>query len=558
MTTCSLSRRPTRRCAMVLLLGLLGCGWAPAQAPVSGNASMTASLPLSPVEQAEKDGTALRISLKDLTKLALQNNLDIAISDTNEELYRKRVLQAYGPYDPEITASMGVQSNRRPNTNATNQSNEGDINETTGSFWNFQFAQNLSTGGGIRASYNSNRSDTNQKFALFNPQYGTGLSVEFTQPLFRNRRIDQTRGTIRLANLDARLNDSQFRQIVSSTIAGIQALYWDLVGAIHGFEIRRDSVSLAQISFQNNSKSVEIGALPRISITEARAEMANREVDMIASRAAILVAENNLRAVISPDRNAEIWQKVIVPIDVPEFVEYPVDRAQAIETALRNRPELVQFNLQLEQNSISRQMDQNQKKWLVDLIASLGTVGVAGPQSIDPDTGQPLINPDLVGGIGKANLALFTGGFINWFAGFDIRIPLRNRGLDAQLAQLQIQRQQLNMSRTNMEQKIAVQVRNAIEDLETTKQRVQTARVALQLAQEQLEGEELRFQAGMSQNWLVLQRQQFFANAKGVELQALIAHKRSVISLQDAMCTLLESNDFEVIKSVPRGPAKTQ
>ena len=405
MTTCSLSRRPTRRCAMVLLLGLLGCGWAPAQAPVSGNASMTASLPLSPVEQAEKDGTALRISLKDLTKLALQNNLDIAISDTNEELYRKRVLQAYGPYDPEITASYGcpVQPETEHQRHQSIQP-RGTSMRPRDAFWNFQFAQNLSTGGGIRASYNSNRSDTNQKFALFSPQYGTSLSIEFTQPLFRNRRIDQTRGTIRLANLDARLNDSQFRQIVSSTIAGIQALYWDLVGAIHGFEIRRDSVKLAQISFQNNSKSVEIGALPRISITEARAEMANREVDMIASRAAILVAENNLRAVISPDRNAEIWQKVIVPTDVPEFVEYPVDRAQAIETALRNRPELEQFNLQLEQNSISRQMDQNQKKWQVDLVASLGTVGVAGPQSIDPDTGLPLINPDLVGGIGKANL----------------------------------------------------------------------------------------------------------------------------------------------------------
>ena len=61
----------------------------------------------------------------------------------------------------------------------------------------------------------------------------------------------------------------------------------------------------------------------------------------------------------------------------------------------------------------------------------------------------------------------------------------------------------------------------------------------------------------MSQNFLVLQRQQFFANAKGVELQALIAYKRSIINLQNAMCTLLESNDFEVIKSVPRGPAKT-
>ena len=50
-------------------------------------------LPISPIEQAEKDGTALRISLKELTKLALQNNLDIAISDTNEALYQEKVNQ---------------------------------------------------------------------------------------------------------------------------------------------------------------------------------------------------------------------------------------------------------------------------------------------------------------------------------------------------------------------------------------------------------------------------------------------------------------------------------
>ena len=55
------------------------------------------SIPASSIERAEKDGTAYHISLKDLTKLALQNNLDIAISDTNEELYQSKVLQAYGP-----------------------------------------------------------------------------------------------------------------------------------------------------------------------------------------------------------------------------------------------------------------------------------------------------------------------------------------------------------------------------------------------------------------------------------------------------------------------------
>jgi len=364
--------------------------------------------------------------------------------------------------------------------------------------------------------------------------------------LNRNRQIDQIRGTIKLANLDTRLNDSQFRQMVTSTIATIQTMYWDLVGAIRDFEIRRDSVRLAQISLENNIKKVEIGVQPRISITEARAEVANRQVNMIAARKAIMVAENNLRAVISPDRNAEIWQKLIVPSESPDFQEYKVELDQAIQTALKNRPELEQFSLQLEENDINNRLITNGKKWQVDLVASFGTTGAAGTLSpqVDPST----IDRGLIGSVGVANRKLFTGGFTSWFAGLNIQIPLRNRSLDAQAAQAQIQRQQIDLNRTNTEQRIVVQVRNAIEDLETNKQRVETAQAALQLSQEQLDGETMRFTSGMSQNFLVLQRQQDLATAKNVELQALIAYKKSVILLQHAIYTLLESNGFEIGK----------
>ena len=341
-------------------------------------------------------------------------------------------------------------------------------------------------------------------------------------------------------------------------MATIQGMYWDLIGAIQDFSIKRDSVKLAQISLQNNIKEVEIGVLPNISITEARAEMANREVDMITSRYSIVVAENNLHAAIAPDRKAEIWQKVIVPTDTPEFQDYPIVVDQAIARALQNRPELEQYGLQLEENAINHRLGQNQKKWQFDLVASLGTTGVAGPQAVNPQSGQPLIDPNLIGGIGVANSTLFTGGFTNWFTGFNIQIPLRNRSLDAQLAELRIQRQQVEMNRTNTEQKITVQVRNAIEDLQANKQRVNTAQVAVQLSTEQLDGETKRFMAGMSQNYLVLQRQQDLATAKGVELQALIAFKKSIINLQQAMYTLLESNDFQIAKTTARATTVPQ
>jgi len=38
---------------------------------------------------------------------------------------------------------------------------------------------------------------------------------------------------------------------------------------------------------------------------------------------------------ISNDRNAEIWHKVVVPTETPEFKEYTIDLTTAIDTALR-------------------------------------------------------------------------------------------------------------------------------------------------------------------------------------------------------------------------------
>ena len=509
----------------------------------------TAPLPLSPVEVAEKNGTAVRMSLRDVTKLALQNNLDIAIYDTNEELYQNRLLQAYGPYDPAVTAQLNVRRDKRANTRLDTAATGGlGFNQTDNAAWNFAFSQNLPTGGGVAVNFNNSRSDTNQAFALFTPQYSTGLNVQFSQPLWRNRKIDQNRGTIRLANLDLKTNDSQFKQKVTDTISGIQGQYWDLVGTIRDYEIRRESVRLAQITLENNKKKVEIGTLAPIGITEAQADMASREVDLISAEERINNVENALRALISNDRNAEIWRQTIVPTDAPDFKEHKVNLDEAIDTALANRPELEQLAIRIQQNDISYQLSRNMKRYQVDLVAQFGATGTAGPQTIGAG-GTPLIRPELVGALGTAYKTLFTEGFTNWVVGFNVQIPLRNRNVEAQLGQLSVQKRQYLMNRKSTEQAIQVDIRNAVQRLETTRKSVETARIARELAKEQLDGEEKRFQAGLSENFRVLDRQRGLSQAQGVELQALINYKKAIITLQKAMYTLLESNDFEVAKS---------
>jgi outer membrane protein len=543
-------------CLTVLSIAAL-VSWNPAQGfcaqegpPSAQIAPATVSL-VSPIEQAEKDGTALRISLKELTKLALQNNLDIAISETNEALYQQRVTQSQGFYDPTLNVAAAVGRNKSVNTNITNKS-ATYFNQRDTASWNFSMVQNVPTGGTITAIWNSGRSDTNQLATLFTPQYSASMQIQATQPLFRNFRIDQTRSNIKLYNLDIKTNDSKFRQGVTNTVASIQSLYWDLVGAIRNFDIKRQSVELARLTVEQNRAKVEIGTLASITVTEALATQATREIDLIQAREFILSTENALRNMISSDRNAEIWHQTIFPTESPDFKEYKVELGNATNTALKYRPELEQYDLQLQQNDVTYRSQSNLKKWQFDVVGTFGSNGTAGPQSYTA-LGQPNIPPQFVGGPLTAYKEIFTEGLFLWTVGFNIQIPLKSRTVDAQLAQTQISKRQLLMSRTKTEQGIIVQVRNAVETLETSRQRVETAKVSLRFAQEQLEGETQRFEAGMSQNFQVLQRQADLSAARFAELQALITYKKAIISLQQNMYNLLELNDFEIAKSTGKG-----
>jgi outer membrane protein len=522
-------------------------------------------LPLSPIEKAEKDGTALTLSLKEITKLALQNNLDIAIQDTNEQMQQQKIRQSYGDYDPSLNTTFSTRTNKSAITNYTNTSTAG-FNKSDSLQWNLQYRQNVKTGGNFSVQWNSSRSFNNSTYQSFNPQYGGTMTLSYTQPLLKNLRLDSTRANIKIVNLDLKNTDSQFKQRVTDTISNIQSQYWSLVSAIRDYDIKRNSVRLAQINLRDNKRKVEVGTLAPIDVTDAEATMAQRQVDLISSEETLLSQENALRALVSTDRTSEIWSKVIVPTDAPDFKEYKVDLSEAISTALKNRPELEQSEITVSKLDINRRLAENNRKWQLDVTGQYGNTGTAGPQSykLNPNTGQLLLdamgNPipntpeAFIGGIGTAYKNIFTEGYYNWQISVTLNIPLRNRSIDSQIAQYDIQKRQELMRRKQTEQSIQVDVRNAVQQLETRRNQVQTASEGMRFSQERLDGEVKRNEAGLSQNYLVLQRQNELAQAQYTYLQAQINYKKSIITLQKSMYTLLESNDFEIAKGSSNNP----
>ena len=100
----------------------------------------------------------------------------------------------------------------------------------------------------------------------------------------------------------------------------------------------------------------------------------------------------------------------------------------------------------------------------------------------------------------------------------------------------------------NQQQMIIVDVRNAYESLAIQVKRLEAARVARRLSEEQLDGENKRFEAGLSTNFEVLRFQRDLAQAIGQELRAQVDFQQALTALRKAMYTIVDDNDIILAK----------
>jgi outer membrane protein len=504
-------------------------------------------LPLSPIEKAEQDGTAIHLSLVEITKLALQNNIDIAIADTSEETSKLSLVSAEAAYDPSLSFSLSTDSSKSSNTRLETASSEATFTTSKSVSWSANYSQSVKTGGSIRGSMSTSRRSSDESFSLFNPSFNARASVTYSQPLWKNFMIDSNRAQLKIVKLDMEASDITFKQTVTTNISRIMQQYWALVSAIEDYDIQRNSMRLAMINLRDNRKRVEVGTQAPITITETEFQLAQTRQSLNSAEETIERQMNAMRQYISNDPDNEIWSKVIVPTDTPDFQEYRIDLDTAIETAMRNSPEVQQSDLDLQKSDINLKVRRNDKKWGVDLSFSFGSSGSSGTPG---GSGQnlDLIDPDYIGGWGTSFDNLFSKGLINWSLQLSVDVPLRNRRAETSYANELISRKRTVLNRKKLEQQIVVEIRNAYQALQTARLQVETAKLRRELAEEQLDGENKRYDAGLTENYRVLERQDQLASAENGELRSLITYKNAIITLQEAMNTLLEESDFEISK----------
>jgi outer membrane protein len=129
---------------------------------------------------------------------------------------------------------------------------------------------------------------------------------------------------------------------------------------------------------------------------------------------------------------------------------------------------------------------------------------------------------------------VFRSDFPTWTVGVAMSYPVGKSAEEANLARARIERDQAQARLRDVELTAVREVRDAALRLEQNRQRIETAQLGRELAEQRLDAEQKRFEVGMSTSFLVIQAQRDLAVARNNELQANLDYQLAVVAFESA------------------------
>lgn len=486
----------------------------------------------------------LSLSLEDCIVKAMENNLKVAVEVYNPEMADVSVTQAKGLFMPRF--DIGYSNRQNENPSYWWIQGAGTV-ESKYSNYSIALVQQIPTGGNFSLSMTNYRSETNEGFQLINPRYGSTIQFDFTQPLLKNFGYKISRKEIIIAQNNLDISRNQFKRILQDTIYKVQETYWNLVYAIEGYKVKEQSLQLAKDLLAKNKKEVEFGKLAPIEILNAESVVAQREADILAAEALIRGSEDILKNILNLPEE-EVTIKKIVPLDEPRFVKKKISLDNALKQAIINRPDLKVNQTNVESKNLDLSVAKNQMLPGLDLSFSYWSPGISGDRLIYE--GDDVFYGAVIGkeqGSARDSVRdAFQFLYKNWTVGVTLSVPLSNVLTRTEFVRARMGLEQSLLELKNSEKQILLEVRDAVRQIDTNAKRVEAYGLARELAEKRMIAEEKKLSVGLTTNYFVLEYQEKLANAKSMEIKALVDYSIALAKLEQVIGTSLDTRNIKI------------
>ncbi len=459
----------------------------------------------------------LELTLEQCRALTLENNLDLKVQLINPSVAAEKVSEQEAQFEAAFYSNLTFSKTDTPTASFLDEISGSKVDYTS---TGLGVQVPLRTGGTVNFDLADSRAKTGSPYSVFDPSYGSDMSVSISQPLLRGAGKRANTYAIHIAEYERQITDARTKLEVIRVIADVDRVYWRLYAARRELDVRKKQYELAEALYQQAVRFVAAGDKPQIEIIRTEAGVAQQ-------LEAIILAENNVR-----DRERDLKRTlnkadldmqtptVLIAVTEPDPVRYELEKEKLLATAMDNRMEMLELELQIAEDFTTIDYMRNQSLPLITMDYRYNVNGLGSTRDNSFDL-------------------LFDKRFEDHRIGLQLLVPLGNEAGKSQLRQAFYQRKQRLASRDSREALIELEVLNAIDQLEANWQRVLASRQRTILDGRLFEAEKRQFELGLGTSTEVLEAQTNFADAQRAEILALAEYQIALVDLAYATGTLL-------------------
>jgi outer membrane protein TolC len=443
-------------------------------------------------------------------------------------------------YDPSLNVNMGIEHLTLPQSSnvlydvPSLQLNTAQVNAL--------FTQAFPTGTSISFAFDNNRQTTNSPEIFLSPALNTYYRFTFQQQLLAGFGLGPNLRYLRIAKNNKKISDIAFKNQVIATITQIENIYWDLVSAYEQARVNEQSLAFANQTLDNARKQLQLESIPEMDVMKAEAEASRRDQDLTVARTNLQLQESLIKNALTKSLDDPTLEEMpVIPMDRMQTTNTEVDASEPIldliTEALRDRPELLETDVDLANRQISRQAARNALLPTLSLVGFYGGSGLAG--IVPPEvTVTSTVSTDLVGSWQNA----FNNSSPDYFVGLSLSIPFRNRVAKADQYRSELEYRQASVRKEQLRKQIRIEVRNAQYALEQSHARVESARKARDLADRTFTITKKEQELGSGSNYQTMTAQRDLSEAELDLVNAMTTYQKARVELDRATGATLEHN----------------
>jgi outer membrane protein TolC len=449
---------------------------------------------------------------------------------------------AVSSYDPAISGTASVEHFTTPLSNLQIYGVPSlQVNTITA---NLAYTQAFPTGTALSFNLENSRVTGNSIYNYLNPALNVYYRIAVQQQLLAGFGLGPNLRYLRIAKNDRKISDIAFTDQVTATVTQIADMYWDLADAYQDVQVKERSLQFAKETLDSDKKQLELRAIPAMDVTKAGAEMENREQELTTAKTTLELQESLIKNALTKNLDDLVLEEI--PVVPTEKMAVEADTAESslealTAQALRDRPELKESVIDLDNRDISRAAARNALLPSLALQAYYGGSGLAGVDN--PASGYMSSAPvDYGSSFRKA----FDNSSPDYLVGLSLRIPIRNRVLKSDQYRSDLEYRQSELRIQQLKKQVRIEVRNALYALQQSQARVASAKRGRDLAQQTFDISKQEQQLGSGSNFQTLLAQRDLALAESSLDTAETIYEKARVELDRAIGSTLESHNIAI------------